>query len=36
MSEHVPSAPSRRAFLRLGAAFSAGLAGCASTGDDEA
>lgn len=28
------SAPSRRAFLRLGAAFSAGLAGCAASGDD--
>ena len=35
MSRPDPAAPSRRAFLRLGAAFSAGLAGCASTGDDE-
>ena len=35
MSRPDPVAPSRRAFLRLGAAFSAGLAGCASTGDDE-
>lgn len=35
MSRPDPAATSRRAFLRLGAAFSAGLAGCASTGDDE-